>query len=392
MPRSPTGSDSTARVQRRWRERLIGIAFVALIGCALVLGATDVVSVIDAFGVVGVALAAHAVALLMRIRADLVWVAKFALTVLLGVVLAVAALVRGHPEHGLTGQGTSFTLGEAGGRVRSIETSLTAKCVGGSTWRASWSPIEGAPVHFTMTGRSFWTREVSHTSYSGGTVGRIAFVMHGQLTRSGSAEGTVRLVARFYTGEQETGACDSLDVPWAIGPRAAIRVHQVPVGHVIDHYYPEAPSLAGHIGTAREQFIASVDQTCVRSYNQNMGDEQRNARTLPAGVDSRLTRFYVGWHSRELQALARLGPPPEATALYDGWLANVRERVALEAGALKLYQHGDLNGARRILATVDKLGPKGNGLGQRFGLLLCTSSGDRTPVPVLSDDPARPLP
>jgi hypothetical protein len=79
-------------------------------------------------------------------------------------------------------------------------------------------------VHFTAHGRSFVTREDATPTFSGGIVGRIGFAIRGTLTGRDSAQGTIRLAARFYRGEREWNACDSLDVRWAVGARAALRL------------------------------------------------------------------------------------------------------------------------------------------------------------------------
>ena len=104
-----------------------------------------------------------------------------------------------------------------------------AKCAGGSSWRETWSPAEGAQAQFTATGRSFFTEQHVSTSYRRGIVGRIGFAIRGTLTGRDSAQGTIRLVARFYRGERQWNACDSLDVRWAVGPRASMRLRTVPV-------------------------------------------------------------------------------------------------------------------------------------------------------------------
>jgi hypothetical protein len=45
-----------------------------------------------------------------------------------------------------------------------------------------------------------------------------------------------------------------------------------------------------------------------------------------------------------------------------------------------------------LAASLNKLKAQGNLLGQRFGLVRCTSNGDRTPVPILDDGQPTPLP
>jgi hypothetical protein len=87
-----------------------------------------------------------------------------------------------------------------------------------------------------------------------------------------------------------------------------------------------------------------------------------------------------------------LGHPPQARSLYDAWLANFRQRVLLERHALILYAHHHPAASRRALAAYGPLKARGNLLGQEFGLVRCTSNGDRTPVPILNDGHPTPLP
>jgi len=209
-------------------ERLLALGFTALILAALVLGVTDALSAIDTLGVVGIVLVLHAVALVRNIRLGPLWILQCVLTVALGALLAASALVpSGGAESGVTGQGTAFDVSVAHGRILSLSTSLTAKCTSGKTWSANWSPANGRQVHVAMTGRAFSTRERSELQYAGGIVARAAFLLSGRFTGPASAQGTVRLVARFYRGGREWSACDSLAVPWAVGPGASFRLRQV---------------------------------------------------------------------------------------------------------------------------------------------------------------------
>ncbi len=101
---------------------------------------------------------------------------------------------------------------------------------------------------------------------------------------------------------------------------------------------------------------------------------------------------YVELHAWQLRELVALGQPPQARKLYDAWLANFRQRVRLERNALILYEHHHRAASRRALAAYGPLKTRGNLLGQEFGLVRCTSNGDRTPIPVLDDGQPRPLP
>lgn len=294
---------------------------------------------------------------------------------------------------GLTGQHTSFDLGVSGRRVLWLRTSVHATCRGGRSWSATWSPTNGLEVRVRQIGASFLTVQRSSPTYPGGVVGRIGFAMRGTFTGAGAAAGTVRLTARFYRDERETGACDSLDVPWAVGPRAASRVGEVAIGHQIGSYYPAVPSLATGVSPARARFIRLVDSVCVRTYNRGEW-AQRIARAHDQYSDDHAlldAAYYTSWHAWQLRSVYALGAPPQADALYDAWYENFRRRVLIEEHAVQLYAHGNRRAAQRATRSLPALKSRGNLLGQRFGLIRCTSNGDRTPVPVLSDGQPAPL-
>lgn len=54
--------------------------------------------------------------------------------------------------------------------------------------------------------------ERSSPTFPDGVLGRVAFTIRGTLIGKGAAQGTIRLVARYYRGEREWNACGSLDV------------------------------------------------------------------------------------------------------------------------------------------------------------------------------------
>ena len=149
------------------------------------------------------------------------------------------------------------------------------------------------------------------------------------------------------------------------------------------HYDP-VPSTAGEVSPARRRFIARADQTCVRTYNRGRADEAAYARRVALRPDARelVTRFYVRWHTGQYRALRALGKPPEARLAYRRWLDNLGARVRLEARYAPLMRAGRAAEAQATLEQVNGLKARGNMLGQRFGLRLCTSNGPgRRPVP-----------
>jgi hypothetical protein len=295
---------------------------------------------------------------------------------------------------GVTGQGTKFELGILNGRVYRLRTSLSARCGAAGSVHESWYPAEHEPVHFAMVGRTFTTVERSYPTFDSGVVGRVAFTIKGILSGKDSAQGTIRLVGRYYRGEQQWSACDSLDVAWAVGPGARGRLRTVRLGRKIDEYYPAVPSLAIDVSPARRRFIAEVDGTCVGTYDRMWQIQGEVAARYRYSTDATLidSATYVGLHEWQLRSLEKLGPPPQARALYDAWLANFRRRVLVERKVLSLYAHHHDAAYRRVLASYGPLKTQGNLLGQKFGLVRCTSNGDRTPIPVLNDGQPTPLP
>jgi hypothetical protein len=241
---------------------------------------------------------------------------------------------------------------------------------------------------------SFVTSELAKPSYANGTVGRVGFAIRGTFTGRRTAQGTLRLVGRFYRGERQWNACDSMDVPWAVGPGASARLPEIPIGRQIGSYYPAVPSLAVGVSPERQRFIGLVDGVCVQTYGAMVQAAQAANRRYGYFDNRRFLnfRYYVTLHAWQLQNLLSLGEPPQARALYDAWRANFRRRVAVEGRVLALYRNNDPKAGYRLDRSVGTLKTQGNELGQRFGLVRCTSNGDRTPVPILSDGQPLALP
>jgi hypothetical protein len=295
---------------------------------------------------------------------------------------------------GTTGQGNAFELVLERGRVSSLKTRVSARCAGGTRWQESWAPTNGVEVHVTTAGRAFFTVERDQPTYPNGIVGRVAFTFRGTFTGRSSAQGTIRLVGRFYRREQESNACDSLDVAWAVGQKASVRLKKVSLGHQVGSYYPAVPSLAVSVSAARQRFINAIDATCVNTYDW-MDRAERAAEFANQYFDDRQIRddaFYVDLHAWQLDNLLTVGEPPQARALYDDWVANFRARLAIERTALALERRGQWVAAHRELGLLVGLRDKGNLAGQEFGLVRCTSNGERTEIPILNDGQPRPLP
>jgi hypothetical protein len=189
------------------------------------------------------------------------------------VALAVRYLVIGLPTSsaglprlaGKTTQGANFhlTLGDDG-RLLAFRTRITASCTHNQTWSTSWLAVEGHSVHFSRIGRGFVTRAYEEWSYTGSGIAHVAVTLRGTFTGRGSAQGTVRLVTRFYNGPTESYACDSRDVAWAVGRNAPEQLRRVTLGRVVGYYYPLLPSLPGVAYAKRKRIIDRADAICSR--------------------------------------------------------------------------------------------------------------------------------
>ncbi len=295
---------------------------------------------------------------------------------------------------GVTGQGTTFELVLDRNRVVSLSTSLSARCAGASTWKERWSPTSGAQVHITTAGRSFLTVERASPTYTDGTVGRVAFALRGLITSRASAQGTIRLVGRFYRREREWNACDSLDVAWAVGAKASMQLRKVALGRPVGSYYPAVPSLATDVSPARQRFIDAVDARCVDTYRLGVQAQQAADEDYLGYRDAgaREDAYSLALHEWQLRSILALGPPPQARGLYRAWIANFRARLSVQRTTLMLELRGRPAAAHREIGRLVRLREQGNFAGQRFGLVRCTSNGERTAIPILNDGQPRPLP
>ena len=142
-------------------------------------------------------------------------------------------------------------------------------------------------------------------------------------------------------------------------------------------HFAAVPSLADEASPARRRFIARADRICVGKYNRGHARQAAYARRVAGLPDARerVTSFYVRWHTGQYRALRALGRPPEARLAYRRWLDNFGTRVRLEARYVPLMRAGRAAEAQALTAAVGTLKTRGNLLGQRFGLQLCTSNG-----------------
>jgi hypothetical protein len=270
--------------------------------------------------------------------------------VVIGLPASTAALPR---LIGKTSQGANFhvTLGDDG-RVLATRTRIAASCTHNQSFSTGWLAVDRHAVRFAREGLSFTTRRYVEYRWAGRGIAHLAMTLRGTFTGRHSAQGTVRLVARFYDGETESFACDSRDVAWAVGRNSAESLTRVPLGRTIGYYYPSVPSLAGRVNASKQRFIDRADAICSKVIPNTPRDDYRLALR------------------RLSKALQRLGEPRDDRAGYRSWLEHIRR----DAGPNAEYGW----------AT-------NNQLAQLFGLRRCGSYGDRTPVPILSDGQPRSL-
>jgi hypothetical protein len=284
---------------------------------------------------------------------------------------------------GETGQGRELRLElDDSGRVVALSTSVESVCRGGRSWELDWTPTHGEAVFTQREGR-LSVREVVDRPEEDGRISSIGAVMSGHVG-DGRAGGELRLVARVHRGGREVQACDTGPLRWAAGAEARRRLAEaLPPPRYTDWYYPKVPSLAGQVSAERSAFIEATDATCERTFRAMREAGEGIVAVLgdPARELAAYDR-YVDAHEAQLRSLERLGEPPDGARLHSRWIENLRTRIRLERAQVRAGAAGEFDRARATFARIGRLMVRGNELGQRFGLRVCTSNGpDRTPVP-----------
>jgi hypothetical protein len=284
---------------------------------------------------------------------------------------------------GETGQGRDLELElDSSGQPVALTTSVTSVCRGGKRWTIDWDPRQGDAV-FEQRGDRFTVQEIVDRPEDDGRISSIGAVMSGHVG-DGQAGGQLRLVARVHLGGREVQACDSGPLRWAVGADADRRLAEaLPPPRFTDWYYPKVPSLAGDVSSGRNAFLKAADDTCARTFTAMRSAGEGIVAVLgdPAKELAAYDR-YVDAHEAQLTALERLGRPPDGLRLHARWIGNLRTRIRLERAQLRAGAAGEYDRARAMFARIGRLMVTGNGIGQRFGLRVCTSTGpDRTPIP-----------
>ncbi|HEX6696348.1 MAG TPA: hypothetical protein VF080_06115 [Solirubrobacteraceae bacterium] len=98
-----------------------------------------------------------------------------------------------------------------------------ARCTGGSSWNARWSPFDGSAVTFRRDGRGLRVVEISDRRYDDGSFGQVVFSMRATLGPGArQARGWVRMTAVLSHAGGAGTACDSGRVPFAIDAPLAV--------------------------------------------------------------------------------------------------------------------------------------------------------------------------
>jgi hypothetical protein len=300
---------------------------------------------------------------------------------ILAVVAIAAPIVWATRHHtpdltGATDQGHAIRLAlNDRGKLIGVETRIDARCRGGHRWGTTWRPVRGWAL-FKQRGARIRVRELLVAEDGDGRTRWVLGRLVGRV-RDGYAEGTVRLVARFWEGSRQMQACESKRRRWTAGIAATRRLAAMPPARALGPggYYPSPPSLAGPVSPEREHFVKATDQTC--------------AHTAPVH-DAPLTltpgsllqnRVFVLEHAAQLRALERLGKPTDGVALHRRWLAYFRLRVLLEIRQQRLAEAGRFQEAAAVNERLPRLKMRQNDVGMRFGLTACTANGpDRSLV------------
>ena len=165
--------------------------------------------------------------------------------------------------------------------------------------------------------------------------------------------------------------------PWereGDSPEAALS-GEVPPGH-----YPPAPSRAVGMTPEWREFADQVDRICATSYNQALVVEAQMEHTAAqrGWSDSRTEKAALDvWNDQALTILRStkaLGEPPERPDLLERWQLNVARRAAFRHSAADAVADGRWGEYRDFMNRIYPLKDRGNEIGQRFGLRICTSN------------------
>ena len=120
--------------------------------------------------------------------------------------------------HGRTAQGAPIEgRFDRSAHPLAFDMRVQARCSGGSSWAARWSPFDGTAVPFHRSRRGLRVVEISGKRYDDGAFRQLVFSMRATLGPGATqVRGWVRLTASISHDGGAGTACDSGRVPFAI--------------------------------------------------------------------------------------------------------------------------------------------------------------------------------
>lgn len=145
-------------------------------------------------------------------------------------------------------------------------------------------------------------------------------------------------------------------------------------------YYPPAPSTAGAMTPKWREFADQVDRICGVTYNEMMASmSQVEALGKRRGwseqrIEESTMRISANQGVQIVYFTEKLGEPPERADLFYRWRAMVAQRAELRSRAAEAAGDGRWGEYNRLCDRNGLLKDRGDVIGQRFGLQICTSN------------------
>lgn len=145
-------------------------------------------------------------------------------------------------------------------------------------------------------------------------------------------------------------------------------------------FYPPVDSKAVGMTPEWREFADSVDRICATTFNAAIQSEARVDRfaALKGWSDERAEEVRLGVWNDQAVAILRLtealGPPPERADLLSRWRDNVGRRLGFRNQARQAAGQGRWRLYRDNMNRIYPLKDRGDRIGQRFGLRICTSN------------------
>lgn len=145
-------------------------------------------------------------------------------------------------------------------------------------------------------------------------------------------------------------------------------------------YYPPAPSTAGEMSPKWREFAAQVDRICAVTYNQmmaSMGQVEvlgKRRGWSEERVEEARMQISANQGPQIVHFTEQLGKPPGRADLFYRWRAMVARRAAIRDRAATAAGDGEWREYHRLCDRNILLKERGDVIGQRYGLQICTSN------------------